>query len=144
MSGVYISKALRCWLLSLGERCEYCQTSELVTGIVLDADHIQLQPQSKGGETIRLNLCRACSSCNTNKNNQTEAFDPVTEQIVPLFHPREQQWAEHFVWNDDGTTILGLTPTGRATITTLKLNNPHIIRSRELWVSVGWHPPSAT
>ena len=142
MSSAYIPRALRRWLSSLGERCEYCQTSALVTGIVLEAEHIH--PRSKGGETKRSNLCRAYSPCNTNKGDQTEALDPLTDHIAPLFNPREQYWSEHFVWDENGTTIIGLTPTGRATAIALKLNNPRIIRSRELWVSVGWHPPDAT
>lgn len=32
----YIPQHLRRWLETLGERCEYCQTSEFVTGITSD------------------------------------------------------------------------------------------------------------
>ena len=140
MSSPNISQKLRRWLLSLGERCEYCQTSELITGIPLEADHIH--PESKGGSTKRKNLCRACSPCNTNKNDQIEAVDPDTEVAVRLFHPREHEWTAHFQWSDGGTTIIGLSPIGRATIVALKLNNPRIVRSRGLRIGVGWHPPS--
>ena len=139
MSSAYISKALRQWLLTLGNLCEYCQTSELVTGILLEADHIQ--PRTKGGTTSRTNLCRACSSCNTNKGDQTDVLDPVTGALVALFNPRQTRWTEHFAWSTEGTTIIGLTPVGRATIQALKMNNPRLVRSRALWVSVGWHPP---
>jgi hypothetical protein len=33
MSLITISRRLRRWLATLGERCEYCRTSEWVTGI---------------------------------------------------------------------------------------------------------------
>ena len=55
---------------------------------------------------------------------------------VPLFNPRQQSWAEHFAWSEDGTQVIG-----RATVAALKMNNPVSIRARKLWVSVGWHPP---
>lgn len=139
MSSAYIPKPLRQWLESLGEFCEYCQTSEHITGIVLHAEHIN--PRSKDGATTQDNLCRACSPCNIFKSEKTEGADPQSGQIIGLFHPRLHRWSEHFEWSDDGTEIVGLTPIGRATVDALKLNNPRIVRSRELWVSVGWHPP---
>jgi hypothetical protein len=49
MSRSAIPQALRHWLETLGEWCEYCGTSERVTGIPLEADHIQ--PRSQLGET---------------------------------------------------------------------------------------------
>ncbi|MFZ4659842.1 MAG: HNH endonuclease [Caldilineaceae bacterium] len=135
----YIPLQLRRWLETLGERCEYCQTSEFVTGVALEADHIW--PRSLQGPTSRENLCRACSSCNTQKNDRVEALDPLTEERVALFNPRQQRWSEHFRWSRDGAEIIGLTPYGRATVVALKMNNPRLVRSRRMWVSVGWHPP---
>jgi hypothetical protein len=134
-----LSDSLRRWLQTLGERCEYCRTSEWITGIPLEVDHIQ--PQSRRGTTSHTNLCRACSSCNTYKGDQVRALDSVTHKRVPLFNPRRQSWADHFQWSDDGTHIIGLTACGRATVEALKMNRPQIVRARRLWVSVGWHPP---
>ena len=71
----------------------------------------------------------------------TEAVDPETGISVPLFNPRTQIWAEHFSWSEDGTSIIGQTPTGRATIVALSLNRELRVRARALWVEVGWHPP---
>jgi hypothetical protein len=139
MSPATIPRKLRGWLTTLGERCEYCRTSEWVTGIPLEVDHIR--PRSQGGETSESNLCRACSTCNTNKGDRTWAVDPTTGQRTSLFNPRQQQWAEHFAWNADGTQIMGLTTCGRATVEALSLNNPRIVRARRLWVTAGWHPP---
>lgn len=134
-----IPARLRPWLHSLGERCEYCGASERITGIPLEVDHII--PRSQQGMTEHANLCRACSQCNTYKADQTEGTDPVSMDHVPLFNPRQHSWAEHFVWSEDGTQIIGLTAIGRATVATLKMNNPVSIRARKLWASVGWHPP---
>lgn len=135
-----VPKALRLWVEAVGERCEYCQTSEWISGIALEIDHII--PRSKSGANAQTNVCRACSSCNTNKGDKTEAVDPDTGEAVQLFNPRLQEWCNHFTWGDEGRLIIGLTSCGRATIEALAMNNPRIVRSRELWISVGWHPPA--
>jgi hypothetical protein len=44
-------------------------------------------------------------------------------------------------WTEQGDRIIGLTPTGRATVVTLNLNRPALVKARQLWVTVGWHPP---
>jgi hypothetical protein len=46
---------------------------------------------------------------------------------VPLFHPRQHSWDEHFAWNVEGIEIIGLTPTGRATVVALNMNDPLIV-----------------
>jgi hypothetical protein len=58
-----------------------------------------------------------------------------------LFNPRTEHWPQHFSWDGEGTRIIGLTPTGRATVEALKLNNPYIVSARRMWVLAGWHPP---
>ena len=68
-------------------------------------------------------------------------MDPVTGEEVSLFHPRLQHWPDPFYWSDDGTNIIGLTPTGRATVLALRLNNDFIVSARRNWVMAGWHPP---
>jgi len=140
MSRRVVPEALRRWLETLGERCEYCGTSEWVTGMSLEADHIQ--PLAKGGAASKENLCRACSPCNTSKGDRTEATDPVTGQAGPLFNPRRQKWSEQFTWSEDGTRVIGLTACGRATIEALQMNNARVLRARRLWVAAGWHPPA--
>jgi hypothetical protein len=83
----------------------------------------------------------ACRRCNEFKGQATTARDPLTNQIVPLFHPRTQTWSEHFAWDASGTRVIGLTATGRATVIALNMNNAVIVDARRRWVSVGWHPP---
>jgi hypothetical protein len=102
-------------------------------------DH--LIPESQGGLTVRENLWLACRRCNEFKGAQTQAVDPLTQETVALFNPRQQSWSVHFIWSPEGIEIIGLTAIGRATILALRLNNPEIVASRSLWVQAGWHPP---
>lgn len=64
----------------------------------------------------------------------------MTNQIVPLFHPRNDDWYAHFKWRDDFLIMEGLTPTGRATIIVLDTNNQEIINLRRVLIGHG-HPP---
>jgi len=48
--------------------------------------------------------------------------------LVSLFNPRNQEWKEHFTWNQEGTEIMGITACGRATIVALRLNNNLAVR----------------
>lgn len=121
-------------------RCGYCLTQESVIGTPMELDH--LIPESLGGTTEEDNLWLACSLCNDHKHDRIAALDPVTGEIIRLFDPRRQDWNEHFTWTDEGVRILGHTPTGRATVIALHLNRPALVRARQAWVSVGWHPPT--
>lgn len=120
-------------------RCEYCQSSEWLSGQLCHIDHII--PRDKGGLTVAENLCLACASCNGSKLDFTRAVDPETGETVFLFHPREQDWNDHLTWSEDGTEIIGTTPCGRATVALLRMNRPLAVAARTVWVSVGRHPP---
>jgi hypothetical protein len=120
-------------------RCAYCHTLTAITGARLVIDHIL--PEAAGGQAVWENLCVACHSCNEFKGAQVEAQDPLTDERMPLFHPHQQRWREHFCWSEDGSKIVGLTPTGRATVAALNMNHPLIVEARHRWARVGWHPP---
>jgi hypothetical protein len=120
-------------------RCGYCLTSELLIGMPLEYDH--LYPESLGGATARENLWLACTRCNDFKGDRIEGVDPDTSESVSLFNPRTQSWHTHFAWSTSGTHVFGLTPVGRATVSTLRLNNEFIIVTRRFWVEAGWWPP---
>ena len=62
-------------------------------------------------------------------------------EITRLFDPRHQAWREHFAWTPEADRIIGLTPIGRATVAALNLNRPSLVKARQAWVTVGWHPP---
>jgi hypothetical protein len=123
-----------------GFRCGYCLTDQRVSGAQMQIEH--LIPRAQGGSSEASNLWLSCAWCNSYKGTQTEALDPETGERVALFNPRTQRWAEHFTWSDDGIRILGLTPSGRATVEALRMNNPYIVPARRLWVLAGWHPPA--
>jgi hypothetical protein len=120
-------------------RCEYCRTSRRLIGMPLVIDHII--PQSIGGSDERENLAAACYRCNQFKGAKTYAPDPATGELTPLFNPRTQSWFDHFAWANGGTHIVGLTPSGRATVVALRLNNEYVVEGRALWVARDWHPP---
>lgn len=120
--------------------CAYCRTAESLTVSTFEFEHIV--PLARGGETIFENLCLACPSCNRYKAVRQAATDPTTQAEVPLFHPQQQSWADHFQWNEEATEMVGLTPTGRATVDALKMNRPQLLRVRRMWVKMGEHPPT--
>jgi hypothetical protein len=137
---VYISAELRQQLENLDEaHCAYCRTSVDNSGQPLTVDHIL--PLTHSGKTELMNLCLACRKCNEFKGDQITAIDPLMGETISLFHPRQDYWQTHFQWDETGTRLIGLTPTGRATIVALKMNNEVIVSARRRWVSVGWHPP---
>jgi 5-methylcytosine-specific restriction endonuclease McrA len=121
-------------------RCEYCKTSSKLTGMPLVMDHIL--PQVAGGSDEPENIAAACYRCNEFKGSKTHAPDPATSTLVPLFNPRQESWTEHFTWANGGTHIVGLTPTGRATVIALRLNNDYVVEARTLWIESNWHPPT--
>jgi hypothetical protein len=120
-------------------RCGYCLSAEAIVGATMELDHIL--PAALGGETTEANLWLACSACNDHKNDRVAAPDPLTTELALLFDPRRQNWADHFAWGDGGTRIVGLTPTGRATVAALQLNRAVLVTARKSWVAAGWHPP---
>ncbi len=51
------------------------------------------------------------------------------------------KWSEHFEWSADKLLMVGITPTGRATVKALKLNRPEVVNLRRLTLLTGEHPP---
>jgi hypothetical protein len=142
MAKVYISAEVRKFVSERARNlCEYCWSqATYTTESRFAVEHIV--PLSAGGNSEVSNLALSCSGCNGYKYDKTEAIDSATNQRVALFHPRRQTWVEHFSWTEDYTRIIGLTPTGRATVETLRMNRVGLINMRKLLYSVGKHPPS--
>ena len=117
-----------------GDVCEYCRLPQAASRIVrFHVEHIIARQH--GGESEPDNLALACSCCNFHKGPNIAGFDPESGQLVPLFHPRQHRWSEHFAW--DGTVVVGLTPIGRATVELLAMNEWDRVEVRENLQSLG-------
>jgi len=106
---------------------------------MLEVEHII--PTAAGGSDDEENLWLSCTACNRYKGTQVKGRDPRTGRRVRLFNPRRQKWVRHFRWSDNGTEIIGLTATGRATVEALRLNNELAKQARTIWRDAGIHPP---
>lgn len=119
--------------------CGYCHASEQWQYVVFTVDHVI--PLAKGGVNSIDNLALACFHCNRQKSDKVKVFDEHLLSEVPLFNPRTEQWTEHFIWSIDTLSIIGLTPTGRATVAALAFNRSRIINIRIADREIGRHPP---
>ncbi|QHV00076.1 HNH endonuclease [Synechocystis sp. CACIAM 05] len=125
--------------------CEYCHSPERLSANRFTIDHVI--PKSLGGSDTFDNLALACRRCNERRYNFVASIDPQTKSIVAIFNPRQQNWAEHFIWTNRGIIIQGTTPTGRATCIRLDLNDTRypeedsIQETRRFWLKTGLHPP---
>lgn len=119
------------------ECCEYCLLHQDDTPFTHQIDH--LIAVKHGGQTILINLALACLKCNRNKGSDLSAIDPLDGSIITLFNPRTQLWAEHFAL--DGARVIGLTPTGRATVQLLRINDRVRLAQRRNLADVGRYPP---
>lgn len=100
------------------ERCEYCRMPAMALPLPFQIDHI-ISGQHQGPTELS-NLALACPHCNRYKGPNIAGLDPVSGQLVHLYHPRTDRWSEHFDW--DGPRIAGKTPVGRATVQVLAMN----------------------
>ena len=85
---------------------------------------------------------RACRRCNGLKFTKTQHIDPISKEVVNLYHPRLDNWHDHFHWNDDETLMVGKTPKGRATIDLLQINRSSNVNLRSVLRLIGLHPPT--
>jgi 5-methylcytosine-specific restriction endonuclease McrA len=120
--------------------CEYCFSQGKYIPDPLSVEHII--PRSRGGSHDEPTLALSCQGCNGRKHVAVSAIDPVSEQEVPLYHPRRDVWSNHFAWSAGFTEIIGKTPTGRATVERLQLNRESLVNLRIVLGSLGKHPPS--
>jgi len=108
------------------DRCEYCRIPQYAFPLRFQIDHIRAEQHE--GETAPENLALACPYCNRRKGPNIAGFDPDSGQMVRLFHPRIDLWNEHFQFVD--ALIVGISPTGRATVQVLALNAEGPLRFR--------------
>lgn len=121
-----------------GHRCEYCRAPEALFNFPFEVEHVT--PTSRDGPDDESNAALACRSCNLFKSDHTSGADPETNLIVELFHPRRDSWDAHFRFARETARIEGITPIGRATVTTLRLNAPLQTAARLVWMRLGFFP----
>ncbi len=119
--------------------CEYCLSRADFSPSPFSVEHIL--PRHAGGINKLDNLALSCQACNNHKFTATEAVDPGSGLVVPLYHPRRHKWPEHFSWSDDFLTVIGQTPTGRATVSRLQVNRAGVVNLRRILLLDGKHPP---
>lgn len=114
-----IDRALRRWIRQRAEnRCEYCGChQDDLPFATLHVDHVI--SRQHGGTDDESNCSLACHWCNFHKGPNIATH--VDGQLVPLFHPRQQKWDEHFAIERD--QIIGVTPIGRGTVELLNMND---------------------
>lgn len=110
-------------------RCEYCRIHQDDDPFFrLHIEHIVARQH--GGQDVEWNLALSCYHCNLHKGPNLSGIDTETEAVVPLFHPRKDNWQAHFT--SRGGFIIGRTPTGRATLRVLAMNEPRRVELRAL------------
>lgn len=110
------------------DQWEYCRLPAFALPLPFQIDHI-IAGQHQG-ETELSNLALACPHCNRYKGPNIAGRDPLTGQLIRLFHPRTDAWADHFELAD--ARIEGKTPVGRATIQVLSMNAEGPVQLRRL------------
>ena len=118
-----------------GDRCEYCRLPQHAGDATFHVEHILAQQHSPQGAEAPDNLALACQRCNLHKGPNLSSVDPMSGDVVPLFHPRRDQWQEHFELRV--ALILGRTPTGRATVQLLQVNARRRVELRASLIADG-------
>lgn len=109
-----------------GDWGEYCRLPQDAVEATFHIEHIVTLQH--GGQDDPSNLALACDRCNLYKGPNLTSIDSESGVIVPLFHPRQDTWQDHFAFR--GPRIIGLTPRGRATVQLLNMNAPRRIQLR--------------
>jgi hypothetical protein len=120
-----------------GNRCEYCRIrQEHDPFFVFPIDHV-IAVQHRG-PTAADNLAFSCPRCNSRKGPNIASLDPVSGELVRLYHPRKDRWSDHF--ERSGSYLIGRTSIGRATVELLAINHPDAVLLRERLIEEGVFP----
>ncbi|MCY2991178.1 MAG: HNH endonuclease [Planctomycetota bacterium] len=129
-----IDEAIREFVrLRAGDRCEYCRLPQHAVDGRFHVEHIVAQQHRQDDGPA--NLAWACARCNSHKGTNLASVDPATDVMVQIFHPRTDNWIEHFAFR--GPEIRGLTATGRATVRLLQMNARHRVELRSSLMAAG-------
>lgn len=139
MSTGYVSAELRRLVAARAELlCEYCLLHEGDMFFRCEVDHIV--SERHGGSTREDNLAYACFFCNRNKGSDIASLIPGTRDLVRLFNPRLDRWAEHFELAEGGVLIIPRSGIGEATARLLGFNQRDRLLEREALQEMGRYP----
>lgn len=110
-----------------GNRCEYCRLQQAQELLPFHIEHIT--SRQHGGKSSSENLALACHHCNLHKGTNLSGLDPKGGKLTRLFHPRLDDWSEHFTDRDG--EIIGLSAIGRTTVKLLRMNQDGRLQLRE-------------
>jgi len=91
-----------------------------------------------GGATVADNLAWACACCNASKGSDIATLSGAPAQLVRLYHPRADRWAECFSLN--GVVIEPAAEIGTATIRLLQFNDDNRLQERRVLAGCGRYP----
>lgn len=118
--------------------CEYCLIHEEDTFFGCEVDHVI--SEKHGGLSREGNLAYACLPCNRHKGSDIASVAPQSGELIRLFNPRTDRWADHFRLADDGVTILSRTALGEVTLRILRFNDGDRLLEREALRAVDRYP----
>jgi hypothetical protein len=116
-----------------GNTCEYCRLPQHLDILPFQMDHVIAVKHH--GPTTADNLALCCYNDNAHKGPNIAGIDPATQEVTRLFHPRLDDWDEHFAWT--GPECVGRTPVGRTTIDVLSINLSERVEHRRLLIQAG-------
>src|ERR1700722_18848110 len=108
-----MNEALKRLVLDRAENtCEYCRLPQWLDVLPFQIDHVIAEQHH--GPTAAENLALSCLNDNLHKGPNIAGLDPDTGLLTRLFHPRQDNWEEHFGWGRKGdATRCRLTGCGR-------------------------------
>lgn len=116
-----------------GARCEYCHLPQEHDVLPFQIDHIIALKHR--GSTVAANLALSCFNCNSFKGPNIAGIDLLTNELTPLFNPRQDEWDKHFLW--EGPQLMGQTTIGRTTIEVLSINLLERLELRRYLITLG-------
>lgn len=134
----YVSSVVRRAVCNrAGGCCEYCLIHADDCLLPHEPDHIIATKHR--GESGEDNLAWTCFVCNRAKGSDIASVDPESGEVVRLFSPRRDQWADHFALGTDGR-ISPLTDVGRVTVSLLRMNRGQQVELRLTLMKAGLYP----
>lgn len=120
-----------------GDCCDYRLLPENSGTITFHVDHIR-PIKHNGSDDNETCVCPVINSTATWADN-ISGYDPETDKLTPLYHPRRHSWDEPLKLEAD-YTITGLTPEGCTTLYVLKINKEIRVQRCQFLTELGMYP----